>query len=1353
MEKEFNSDDSGRNTPREVVLTRSDTPGPTPAYIYSRDQLYEFANSKTAKKRPVCLSTDYDNTEGLWDPEKWFRSFDSGAGDRLSPLNVGEKEKKTEYLNKRRPSDPKERLKEEKDGIVLSPQRRSFGTGCHVTAPTMTRQVSCPADYKDDNRNVRRIGSGRIQIDRDRGERDREPQHAQREREPQRERDYRAIRDRFDDGRDRRYDNRGDNRGYRREYDDRRDFSRHFSRDNGRNRHDSYRHREEEEPEWFSEGPTSQNDRIELHGFEGPREVKEEHVKGKDDEEDDNNMDTGFDEEYHEEAQQDESNKSSEVKVADVKERNGSLETNESSSPEESNNSGSLHVQSPQATNLFDFNEFFKIENLPGLNEGGSPTAEVQAGFQSRFSRWFSSHHGGGSMGNSRENSRRSSINEDFGYLNELLSGTKSPIVPSPPPNTINSMYDKSVFMTPGNSTFSDKPQCISVDMSVSQKNIIAPMLNSIFQNSGSSHHKRNDSNSSNYSVQDVEAQLKALLFGRKDSTASSSGNNSPAVSSPRNVPYIKTVQELEADMKPTTTPGGHNYPQQPIPHPLAMNHHKIERQNRMTPPGARMTPPGVRMTPPTVIHHHQPHQQQHQQHQQPSSQQSSRRSSEDEGDLTAFNKLLSLMQAGAAAAVESPKIPTRQETRVPSPPQQMMQARPQTPNSQQTQAQIAQNEFLQALLRNKEQQNLIRQQALMKMNYMTKQSTPLAQPTPLGQQTPGGLRTTLPESLANYIKQNPTIITKSASPTPPPQTVLQQPQAPTMMNIIQNTSTPRAPSPTPQQVIPNFMPQPTSSPRVPSPIMFSQQPPMHLNAPSPIHPSQLTSTSPINVPAVSMSSTASIRPPVIHRGPSPQELIAHTQAIMQTALLKKQLEDQKERFMKKQQERAKSPNPTGTPIPSKSPSMMPMPMSNNPVIVNNQPKPAVSVAFTPTSVMRKMHSDKASEKDKQKPEMGEGTPVPPPPIRQLIRPDGSLNDEDHNSPNNEIDRHLNNKYQESRNGPQSDQQFNTHVPPPGYSMGSSTGNIEQGTGANKNSRPGPNMMSNMMQANGPLPQMSGPPPLLSTQLSTPGRPIVKAVNVSTSSVTGVMTPNQVPMRQFSVSQQLNTPLSSASIQQRAIMGQNTLQTASPNMPPRPMNISPNPLTRPIVGTPVSQNFSMGIPITGRMPIPQGGVNMSPSPLVLQQMMQGGISPATARVNALNQINQINHLNQMALQAQQQQQRMMDPRLQGIRGIYPPSTMSPRTSLQSAGLNIPNSMGVNVAMSRALSPHALSQKQSMGGPVSPGLYNGNNNLTKTGEPNLFKWFGNDVLKGQIPNMPPLPQQGTRVMTVDEIERC
>lgn len=59
------------------------------------------------------------------------------------------------------------------------------------------------------DRNARRIGSGRIQIDRDR---EREPAHQ--------DRDFRAIRDRFD-REDRRFDNR-ENRSYgRREFEDR----------------------------------------------------------------------------------------------------------------------------------------------------------------------------------------------------------------------------------------------------------------------------------------------------------------------------------------------------------------------------------------------------------------------------------------------------------------------------------------------------------------------------------------------------------------------------------------------------------------------------------------------------------------------------------------------------------------------------------------------------------------------------------------------------------------------------------------------------------------------------------------------------------------------------------------------------------------------------------------------------------------------------------------------------------------------------------------------------------------------------------------------------------------------------
>ncbi len=36
--------------------------------------------------------------------------------------------------------------------------------------------------------------------------------------------------------------------------------------------------------------------------------------------------------------------------------------------------------------------------------------------------------------------------------------------------------------------------------------------------------------------------------------------------------------------------------------------------------------------------------------------------------------------------------------------------------------------------------------------------------------------------------------------------------------------------------------------------------------------------------------------------------------------------------------------------------------------------------------------------------------------------------------------------------------------------------------------------------------------------------------------------------------------------------------------------------------------------------------------------------------------------------------------------------------------------------------------------------------------NLSKWFGNDLFKQQLPTMPPLPTQGQKVLTVDEIER-
>ncbi len=53
------------------------------------------------------------------------------------------------------------------------------------------------------------------------------------------------------------------------------------------------RHSEEEEPEWFSSGPTSQMDTIELHGFDGPDKHREE------EEEEDEDMESESHTQHH----------------------------------------------------------------------------------------------------------------------------------------------------------------------------------------------------------------------------------------------------------------------------------------------------------------------------------------------------------------------------------------------------------------------------------------------------------------------------------------------------------------------------------------------------------------------------------------------------------------------------------------------------------------------------------------------------------------------------------------------------------------------------------------------------------------------------------------------------------------------------------------------------------------------------------------------------------------------------------------------------------------------------------------------------------------------------------------------
>lgn len=85
-------------------------------------------------------------------------------------------------------------------------------------------------------------------------------------------------------------------------------------------------------------------------------------------------------------------------------------------------------------------------------------------------------------------------------------------------------------------------------------------------------------------------------------------------------------------------------------------------------------------------------------------------------------------------------------------------------------------------------------------------------------------------------------------------------------------------------------------------------------------------------------------------RIPSPRELQVHTQNILQRALIKKKLEEQQENYRKKQemqlQQRGPSPSVNNN-------------NNNSGGSVNKSISSPTPLAFTPTSVLRKMTADK----------------------------------------------------------------------------------------------------------------------------------------------------------------------------------------------------------------------------------------------------------------------------------------------------------------------------------------------------------------------------------------------------------
>uniref|UniRef100_A0A4W5MB72 Eukaryotic translation initiation factor 4E nuclear import factor 1 n=1 Tax=Hucho hucho TaxID=62062 RepID=A0A4W5MB72_9TELE len=304
--------ENGDTVVKDQVVKESTGPSP---YRYTKEQLLEIKDFPISNERPDCLSEKYDS-DGVWDPEKWHASL-YPTSECSSPVDGYKDFVDDRVPLKRRIADPRERLKEDDLDVVLSPQRRSFGGGCVGNAlPAPTRRPISPLENKENESlrlgGARRIGSGRIMAARG----------FEREPRMEKERDFKDKR-------------------FRRDFGDKRVFSE-------RRRNDA-----EEEPEWFSGGPTSQSETIELIGFDD--KILEEDKRRP---------------------------KRSRKRTDSVREVecNGGLAEETEQVVKDSHSTVDQEVPHPavlpeQTSGDFDFNEFFNLEKtIPGLASLNQPT-------------------------------------------------------------------------------------------------------------------------------------------------------------------------------------------------------------------------------------------------------------------------------------------------------------------------------------------------------------------------------------------------------------------------------------------------------------------------------------------------------------------------------------------------------------------------------------------------------------------------------------------------------------------------------------------------------------------------------------------------------------------------------------------------------------------------------------------------------------------------------------------------------------------------------------------------------------------------------------------------------------------
>lgn len=895
-----------------------------PQFQYSREELILIKSLPLSKRRPDFLDTSYNNSRGVWDPERWHsdrKRSDTPPKDE----RTGRGDQVTESHNKRRNGDPRERIRKEQDGIVLSPQRRSFNSGCfvNVNQPSNRRPESPigKAEVVVSHREpVRRIGSGRILTrdiwdfrpeneklepafrsgssggtsvrDRDnRDTRDGKDRENTRERDRDRDRDRDNLRDR--DERNERFERRsfgrdyGDrdrdrdreraaernDRNHQSERDKDRGRERRFSND--RRRTYSENRNDADEPEWFSSGPTSQHDTIELRGFE---DIPEEKAVNNNSSNTKNKKQTPVQKKRGKKNSLEKDEKQTENSAgpkgrstpttmdqpmnvvaaphSPISEQNESTsltqktnhDSNESTVIEQScettDNSSTANQNQEDSHPDFNLDEFLKSDTFPGVPGLLTNGVGSNGGSCSRFSQWFKRE-----SPVQQVDSRRTSIQDDI--LNNLLNDITEPNIQIPSVTESNTYFAP---ISPANTTANNTTSTTGVKLlemlqrgNKPNQNGQGDVVSTVIPMMKSSSIKDMVGGKVVHSLEELEARMRGgappptsstdqprvnkteedLSAFKKLLAQVTGGQAIPAANGPISQKQpVTLIQLLNSQLK--TQPIA---PQQSVSEPMQTFNHVGSVGPTQHPHQAQMQHENLMK----VLQIQQQQQKQQQQQQQQQQQHSD---------------MLSMMMGGQRMLGMSPVPPEMQMMLSNAPTSQELLQRPEA----------------QAIIQGLQQGEITRQHLIQQLQNPAMQHRHR-------------------EVLVNILKMYGGTTPRTISPHPN--------------------------APTPQDHILQQMLYQQQQQRIPSPMNNVMQ----------------------------------------HRVPSPREIVMHAQSIMQSALIKKKLEEQRENFRKRQdqqqqQQQQQAQQRASSPV-------------NSPAKQTMSPTP---LAFTPTSVLRKMTADKEPE-------------------------------------------------------------------------------------------------------------------------------------------------------------------------------------------------------------------------------------------------------------------------------------------------------------------------------------------------------------------------------------------------------